>query len=131
MRLFEISKKEEDKKYSKKILPPQYLPSNVKPNIQELFDNQHYTDLMRSINLSNVSEDEKMFLRLAATRHIVFEYSKIADYYAHASKEMQKLMEQSALVIIDINDAIVNGYVKLSKDIKSIIDNNKENTYDE
>ena len=35
---------------------------------------------------------------------------------------MQRLMEQSALVIIDIDDAIANGYVKLSKDIQELLD---------
>jgi hypothetical protein len=50
-------------------------------------------------------------------RHIVFDYQKIADYYAHASKEIQELMEKSALVIIDFNKAIQNGYVKLSHEI--------------
>ena len=43
-----------------------------------------------------------------------------ADYYAHATPEMQKLMENSALVIIDINDAIANGYVNFSNLIKDI-----------
>ena len=65
---------------------------------------------------------KKEFLLLAATRHIVFQYSKIADYYAHSNKEMQRLMEQSALVIIDFDDAIANGYVKLSKNIKDIME---------
>ena len=62
---------------------------------------------------------------MAASRHIVFNYAKIADYYAHADKEMQELMEQSALVILDIDDAIANGYVKLSKDIEKLISESK------
>lgn len=32
-------------------------------------------------------------------------------------KEVQELMEDSALIIIDFKDAISKGYVKLSKDI--------------
>jgi hypothetical protein len=112
----------EDNKYSKHILPPQYLPVNVKPKLCELCNKTKYTKLIRDINKSNVSDEEKEFLKLAATRHLVFTYSKIADYYAHASKEMQELMEQSALVIIDIDDAIANGYVKLSKDVEHILD---------
>ena len=112
----------EDNKYGKRILPPQYLPVNEKPNLCELCDKSKYTKLIRNINKSNVSDEEKEFLKLAATRHLVFTYSKIADYYAHASKEMQELMEQSALVIIDIDDAIANGYVKLSRDIEHILD---------
>ena len=62
---------------------------------------------------------------MAASRHIVFNYAKIADYYAHSNEEMQELMEQSALVILDIDDAIANGYVKLSKDIEKLIDSSK------
>lgn len=50
-----------------------------------------------------------------------FNYSKIADYYSNASEEMQILMEKSALVIIDIDDAIANGYVKLTKVVEDLI----------
>lgn len=116
-----IMETEEDDKYTKKVDIPQYLPSAICPNMIELVDDRKYKELLRNINNSGVREEEKQFLRLAATRHIVFTYSKIADYYAHASKEMQELMEQSALVIIDIDNAIANGYVKLSKNIKEIM----------
>ena len=51
----------------------------------------------------------------------MFNYAKIADYYAHATPEVQNLMEKSALVIIDFNDAIMNGYVELSKEISQIV----------
>ena len=73
------------------------------------------------IKSSKLPEEEKEFLLLAATRHIVFNYSKIADYYAHSNKQMQELMEDSALVILDLNDAIANGYIKLSKNIERIM----------
>ena len=46
-------------------------------------------------------------------------YQLIADYYSHSSKEMQKLMEDSALVIIDFEKAIELGYVQLSKEIRT------------
>ena len=51
---------------------------------------------------------------------MVFNYGKIADYYAHQPREMQKLMEKSALVIIDLNDAIANGYVTMQNRIMDI-----------
>jgi len=76
--------------------------------------------LKRKIEISNVSEEEKKFLTMAATRHLQFNYSLIAEYYAHASKEMQELMEQSALVIIDFEDAIKNGYTQLLDRFKKI-----------
>lgn len=73
------------------------------------------------ITSSNLPEDVKRFLRFAATRHIVFNYARIADYYANASPEVQRLFEDSALVIIDLDDAIANGYAEFSKNVAKIM----------
>lgn len=107
--------------YTSKVNIPQYLPTMNCPKLSELYNIDKYRTLVKHINDSNISEEDKTFLKYAAARHIVFNYSKIADYYAHASKEMQQLMEESALVIIDVDDAIANGYVKLSKRIETIM----------
>lgn len=112
--------------YSTKIKIPQYLPSNKCPKVEELVDTTKYKELMYAINKSNVSESDKQFLKLAASRHLAFNYGKIADYYANSDAEMQKLMEQSALVILDVNDAISNGYIKFSKDILKLLDMSDE-----
>ncbi len=126
--LFAVNNDVLDDKYTSKVQIPQYLPSNKKPFIEELINTQKYGKFISHINNSNVSDEEKKFLRFAATRHIVFNYSKIADYYAHAEPEMQRLMEESALVIIDINDAIANGYVNLGKEIKNIVEQSGRDT---
>lgn len=131
MRLFGIKQQPEDTRYTKKIEVPQYAPSTDKPPIEGLIDYTKYSKLLANINKSNVTEEEKKFLRFAAVRHIVFRYSRIADYYAHATPEMQELMEQSALVILDIDDAIANGYVKLSKEIRAILEQSGEIAGDE
>ena len=72
---------------------------------------------IQNIKNSNVSDREKEFLIEAAHRHSIFNFNLIADYYAHANAEMQKLMEESALVIIDFNKAIEYGFVKLTDEI--------------
>lgn len=115
----------DDTKYSRAIRIPQYEPKNEKPVLASVYDTTKYSKLMARINKSGVSEEEKKFLKFAASRHIVFNYSKIADYYAHASKEMQELMEESALVILDIDDAIANGYISLSKKMQQLIEEEK------
>lgn len=103
--------------YTSKINIPNYVPRNQITHIQELFDNMKTIRLIVEIQKSNIRDDEKMFLTEASKRHTVFNYEKIADYYAQATPEMQKLMERSALVIIDFNKAYENGYVKLAHDV--------------
>ena len=71
----------------------------------------------KKIKQSDVPDDIKRFLKLGAYRHLRFNYSKIAEYYAHADREIQELMEDSALVIIDFNDAIAKGYVRLAEEV--------------
>lgn len=130
MSLFEVQVEKpmgDDTKYSRAIRSPQYIPSSTKPDITALCNYQKYAKLVADINKSNLPEEEKQFLRLAASRHIVFNYALIADYYAHSNKEMQDLMERSALVIIDIEDAVDNGYVQLSKRMNQLIDEARVN----
>lgn len=115
----EFAPKTENQKYSAKIEAPVYEPKNVKPHILELCDKSKTQRLLREIEQSNLPYDEKNFLIDAARRHNVFNYERIADYYAHATPEMQNLMERSALVIIDFEKAIQLGYVKLCEDIKT------------
>ena len=121
MKLFDLPE-QQDLTYTTKVGIPQYLPSQEKPDILSLCDERKVLKLIDEINVSNVSPEEKKFLLKAATRHYVFNYSRIADYYAHSTKEMQTLMEKSALVLIDFDDAIANGYVELSDFIKNLME---------
>lgn len=114
----EFAPNKDEQKYSSKIEAPIYEPKNKKPHILELCNKSKTNRLISEIKSSNLHDDEKAFLIEAAHRHSVFNYEKIADYYAHSSKEMQELMERSGLVIIDFNKAIEYGFVKLCNDIK-------------
>lgn len=124
-KLFEVEH-EVDTKYSRAVRTPQYQIKGDCPQVVELFDNAKTNQFLNNIRNANISDEEKDFLRLAAYRHVKFRYDRIAEYYAHASKEMQELMEESALVIIDIDDAIANGYVKLSEKLKDIVEDAKK-----
>lgn len=116
--LFGGSAAEGEEKYSKKIEAPVYEPRHDKPHLLALYDTTKTKALIREIDASALPEDEKAFLRSAAQRHTVFHYEYIADYYAHASAEMQRLMEASALVIIDFDKAIEQGFVRLCEEIR-------------
>jgi hypothetical protein len=110
----------EENPYTAKINTPIYEPKGEKPDIKELYDDTKTADLIAQIKASKLSEKEKQFLLLAASRHIVFDYAKIANFYAHSEVECQELMENSALVIIDFDKAILNGFVKLTNEINNM-----------
>ncbi len=105
--------------YTKKVEVPVYVPNYQKPNIHELYDHTKTVKLIQKIKESNVSEDEKKFLIYAAYRHTILNFAKIADYYSHSSEELQDLMEQSALVIIDFDKAIENGFAILNSELSN------------
>lgn len=107
----------EDNEYTRNIQAPIYTPKEEKPSVKELFDEAKANELIIEIDASDLPEEEKEFLRVAARRHTVLNYKRIAEYYSHSDAKVQRLMENSALIIIDFNRAIELGYVRLSKDI--------------
>lgn len=107
-----------DEKYSSKTNIPQYDIQGLNVKLGDCIDKWKYLELIDEIENSNVSDSQKKFLKMAATRHIRFIYKNIAEYYAATDSEMQRLMEHSALVIIDIDDAIKNGFARLTKEVK-------------
>ncbi len=119
MPVFEIEQGavQDENKYTQKIDTPVYEPKNEKPQISALYNSDRYKELIQEIENSSAPEDVKTMLKVAASRHIVFNYENMADFYANSEKEVQTLMENSALVIIDFNRAIELGYVKLREEI--------------
>lgn len=117
--------------YSSKIKAPVYEPKGECPSVEELVDVEKSIAMEQEIDTSELPEDIKEFLKRAAARHRVFNYEKIAEYYCHASKEVQELMEKSALVIIDFDKALENGFIKLSKNILKAYVNNPQKSIEE
>lgn len=107
--------------YSRKIEAPIYEITGEKPAISDLLSLEKYSQLIKVINASKLPKDIATFLHHAASRHIVFDYKNIAEYYAHADADIQDLMEQSALVIIDFEKALQCGFVAMVRDLEEII----------
>lgn len=104
--------------YSTKTNIPQYEPTGRTPTWEEMLDTRKMEELVSGINGADVPEDVKAFLIEAAHRHTRFNYRNIAEYYANATPEVQQLMEDSALVIIDIDDAIAKGFTRFSEEVR-------------
>jgi hypothetical protein len=109
--------------YTGDIQIPQYKVNGDSPNVNELYDTEKSDELIDEIQSKELDEDIKKFLIEAAKRHTVFNYQNIAEYYANADKDIQELMEKSALVIIDYDNAIANGFVTLSNTLKELREN--------
>ena len=112
-----IDDKEDENIYTQKIEIPKYEQTGIKPKINELYDTTKVDTLIEKIQSLKLHKTEEAFLIYAAYRHTVFDYSKIAEYYTHSNKEVQELMEDSALVIIDFEKAIEGGYIALNEKI--------------
>lgn len=106
---------ESEFEYSSKIEAPQYNITGENPELEELYDTEKADALAKEIDEADVPKKVKAFLKVAAMRHVVFNFRNIAEYYAHADAKVQRLMEKSALVIIDFEDAIRNGFVIVSE----------------
>ena len=106
---------EKDEGYTKKIVTPEYKIRGECPAVEDLYDTGKVAQLIEKINAEKLPEEIRDFLKAAAWRHCVIDYAKVAEFYAHANAKVQDLMEQSALVIIDYDKAITDGYVKLSE----------------
>ena len=110
---FDKPKEERENLYTKKVQAPIYLPSEDKPTLTDTYDDSKFKVLVKQIEDSTIDPEMKDYLKLCAVRHIVFNYTKIADLYANSDTEVQELMENAALVIIDYDKAIELGYVNL------------------
>lgn len=74
---------DEESKYAQTAKIPQYEVTGEIPSIAELYDLSKYNELIDGIYEADLDEDVRQFLQFAACRHIVFNYTKIAEYYAH------------------------------------------------
>ena len=115
--------------YTTKIDTPVYEPSGGKPDISELYDDTKTQELISRIRSASLEPDIEKFLLCAAERHTVFNFSRIADYYAHAPAEIQCFFEESALVIIDYQQAIENGFVRMTQRMVEIMHGGEEEEY--
>ena len=122
----EPEENKDETQYSRNIEIPTYQITGAEPTIAECVDVSAVKKLIKQIDESNVSEEQKEMLRICAYRHAVIHFDNIAEYYAHQDKEMQNLMEENALVIIDFDRAIEKGFVDMTDKLLRLIPNKDE-----
>jgi hypothetical protein len=117
--------------YTHKVDAPVYEPKGDHPPASELINRVRADELAKQIEKAKLPADIAEFLKVAASRHIIFDYGKIAEFYCHADKTTQELMEDSALVIIDFKKAMQLGYVKLKEEIADALESEQGGPDDE
>ena len=111
-----------DETYTAKIVAPIYEPKGECPKIPELFDHSKTATLIEGIKAAKLPTDIESFLLLAAERHTSFHFRNIAEFYCHATPEVQNLMERSGLIIIDFDKAIEYGFVHMTERLGQLAD---------
>ena len=118
--------------YSAKIETPVYEPKrDTPPAISEMMDSSRAECLVAKIKTMELPDDVRKFFEFAAMRFVKFRFDNIAEYYCHATKEVQKVMEELALVIIDFDKAMELGFVKLTNTFRELMKNDEEGNGDE
>lgn len=92
---FGIENMADDNEYTMKINIPQYEITGEKPTIADMLDTEKADSFIAEIEAAEgITDEERAFLIRASWRHNVFNYRNVAEYYAHATPEMQRLMEK-------------------------------------
>lgn len=107
---------EEEEKYTSAVDTPIYEPSDRDVDVNELYDDEKYKELIKKIDGSNLSEDVKAFYRLAAARFVEIDFRDTADWYVNQSDEAKEIAEELALVIVDYGKALELGFIKLNNE---------------
>lgn len=108
--------------YTNKIVAPIYKPKGDNPPIELLIDRTKTNKLQAEIDAAGLPPDVARFLKDAAERHTVFHFGRIAEWYCHATPQVQDLMEKSGMVIIDFKKAIEYGFVHLTERLGELAD---------
>jgi len=99
--------------YTSKIKIPKYEPKKECPKINDLYDTSE-----RDYLVSIIEKDEKIpselkdFFISSADRFIVFNHSKIAEFYSHSDIEVKLLFEDNILVLLDYDKAQRKGLIR-------------------
>lgn len=108
-------------KYVRTLASPIYKIRGKKPTFKQMHDTTKADAARDKIKESGLDGATRRFLTEAAGRLVEFNYANIAEFYAHADKKTQALMEELALVIVDADRAIELGYLTLTKEIAGLV----------
>ena len=115
----------EKERYAKKIKIPIFQPKGINVSLNECVDIDKFLEYMEKIDTlkqeNKIDENQYKFLKLSATRFIVFNFENIAEYFCNANADMQKIMQELALVLIDYDDALKASIIEAGEFTNKIL----------
>ena len=109
---------ENDNNYSRKIEAPDYEPTGRKVQVSELYDESKTQRLIAEINAMKVNAEIKKMLVAGAQRFTRFDFRNVAEWYSQQEDESVKaMMRKMAMVIVDFDEAVENGFVRLCEEL--------------
>ena len=110
-----------DGRYSQKVGKVDYEPSDRRWEPSQLFGRPR--DYTGEIEAMDAPDGVKELCRLRNAWLCEFDYAKIADYYCNqATPEVQRMFERLALVLLDRDQLIENGFSELLAGIAGVCD---------
>ena len=104
-----IGSSKEENPYALGVNHPIYEIKGEKPTIAQCINLDEVKAKIAAIDVAEIPEETKEMLRAAAYRLADINFKNMAEFYAHADAETQRLMEEQCLV----EKAIENGWVKM------------------
>ena len=118
---------DEDNNYSRKIEAPDYEPTGRNVTVDELYDARKTERLIEEIERLKIDEDVRRMLIHAAHRFTRFSFANVAEWYSQQKDErVREIMRKMAMVIIDFDDAVENGFVHLCEGLIEQYQNEKD-----
>ena len=109
---------ENDNNYSRKIEAPDYEPTGRNVQVSELYDESKTQRLIAEINAMKVNAEIKKMLVAGAQRFTRFDFRNVAEWYSQQEDESVKaMMRKMAMVIVDFDEAVENGFVRLCEEL--------------
>lgn len=106
--------------YSRKIESPIYQPTGMKiEDARSLYDDSEVKEIEQLIKDTELPDDVREMLMKSAQRFRRFDFGRVAEYYSQCKDEAtRRLMERTAMVIVDFGRAIEHGFVELCEEIR-------------
>lgn len=116
---------EQKRRYSPSMYFPIFDPAvdGKQHQLFEMVNTKRYNEALRAIDeVKDITDEERGFFKLAASRFIEFNFTAIAEQYCVSSPAARRLYEKLALVYVSTTQAISNALIECDNAFREYVD---------